>query len=73
MGYIYVDIFNGFNDHKQLLESSGLDVMALSEIWISHEYFSGAFNILNYSFNSLIQKKRLGRGEGVTIYVGTQY
>lgn len=52
-------IFTGFNDLKQLLQSSGLDVIALSETWHSHEHSSGGFNIPNYS---LMQKDRLGRG-----------
>lgn len=63
-------MFTCFNDLKKVLESSGLDVIALSVTWHSHKQSSSAFNILNYS---LIRKDPLRRSGVVAIYVSTQY
>ena len=71
VGHLNVrSIFTGFNELKQLLSLCNLDVLALSETWLSVDQLSNAFNIPNYT---MVRRDRLGRGGGIAFYINSKY
>ena len=71
VGHLNVrSVFTGFNELKRLVSLCDLDVLALSETWLSADHFSNAFNIPNYI---MVRKDRMGRGGGIAFYVNSKY
>lgn len=67
IGYLNVRTLNtGFDEFVHYLNKYRLDVLGLSETWLSSNYGNDAFSVTGYSF---VRKNRHGRGGGVALYI----
>lgn len=67
IGHLNVRTLNtGFDEFVHYLNNYRLDVLGLSETWLSSNYGNDAFSVTGYSF---VRKDRHGRGGGVAVYI----
>ena len=63
-------LFAGFNEFSNLIQELDLDLVGISETWLSNDVSSDAIAIPGYS---IFRSDRAGRGGGVALYVKNMY
>lgn len=59
-----------FNNIKNMIAMKNIDILAISETWLTHELPSNVISIPGYN---LYRNDRLGRGGGVAFYCGSRF